>query len=236
VCSDANLGELLQRARVGDRVALDRLFSATHAELQALARRRLRALPRITMLDTVGLVNESYLRLIQAGRLDANDRPHFLRYAARIMRSVIVDDVRRRSGRNALLLWHAGARDRGGTRHHRANRTARLAEGQIVVSRGPGFSGMSERVPTLSELLDSMLDLPAERRAEWIDSLPGEQDALKPRLRRLMNRQVHPWRRHQRGKPCHQIQRFQHNVRGSIAVALSNAGSLPYRRTMRPQD
>jgi RNA polymerase sigma factor (TIGR02999 family) len=97
VTIDADLGELLQQARAGDRAALDRLFLAIYPELQSIARRRLRALPRITMLDTVGLVGETYLRLAQAGRLAANDRPHFLRYAARVMRSVIVDHVRRRT-------------------------------------------------------------------------------------------------------------------------------------------
>ncbi len=30
--------------------------------------------------------------------------------------------------------------------------------------------------------------------------------------------QMHPWRRHQRGKPRQQIQRFQHDVRSAVSV------------------
>lgn len=38
----------------------------------------------------------------------------------------------------------------------------------------------------LSRLLDHALELPAEERTRWIDSLSGESDAIKARLRRLV--------------------------------------------------
>ncbi|HEU4626046.1 MAG TPA: ECF-type sigma factor [Steroidobacteraceae bacterium] len=94
---DADLGAILARARAGERAALDELFAATYSELRALARARLRAMPRVTVLDTVGLVHESYMRLAGAGRLQPQDRAHFMRYAARAMHSIIVDHARRRS-------------------------------------------------------------------------------------------------------------------------------------------
>lgn len=93
----ADLGQLIQRAQTGDRGALEQLFAATYDDLKALARARLRASPRVTVLDTIGLVNESYVRLMQAGQLRPQDRAHFVRYAARAMRSVVVDFVRRRA-------------------------------------------------------------------------------------------------------------------------------------------
>ena len=40
---------------------------------------------------------ESYLRLFKAGAIEANDRGHFMGYAAQVMRSIVVDFVRRRS-------------------------------------------------------------------------------------------------------------------------------------------
>ena len=49
------------------------------------------------MLDTTGLVHEAYLRLFKAGTLEAGDRAQFMAYAARVMRSVVVDFVRRRA-------------------------------------------------------------------------------------------------------------------------------------------
>jgi RNA polymerase sigma factor (TIGR02999 family) len=97
VAGDADLGQLIERARAGDRGALDELFAATYGELRALARARLRSMPRLTVLDTVGLVNESYVRLAQSGRLQPNDRAHFMRYAARAMHSIVVDHARRRA-------------------------------------------------------------------------------------------------------------------------------------------
>lgn len=93
---DADLGQLIERAQSGDGSALDELFAETYADLRRLARARLRAAPRVTVLDTVALVNESWMRLNQAGRLRPQDRAHFIRYAARAMRSVIVDYARRR--------------------------------------------------------------------------------------------------------------------------------------------
>jgi RNA polymerase sigma factor (TIGR02999 family) len=97
VLGDGDLVQLIERAQAGERAALDELFAVTYADLHGLARARLRAAPRVTVLDTVALVNESYMRLIGAGRLRPQDRSHFVRYAARAMRSVIVDFVRRRA-------------------------------------------------------------------------------------------------------------------------------------------
>jgi RNA polymerase sigma factor (TIGR02999 family) len=93
----ADLGPLIERAQAGDRSALEELFAATYEDLKVLARSRLRASPRMTVLNTTALVNESYVRLTQAGRLKPQDRAHFVRYAARAMRSVVVDFARRRT-------------------------------------------------------------------------------------------------------------------------------------------
>ena len=80
----------------GDGNARDVLFAAAYQELRKLARHRLRGGRRDTVLDTTSLVHESYLRLTAAGRVCAEDRVHFLRYAGCAMRSVIVDLVRQR--------------------------------------------------------------------------------------------------------------------------------------------
>ena len=93
---DTDIRQLLERAQSGDGSALDELFAETYEDLRRLARARLRAAPRVTVLDTIALVNESWMRLSQAGRLRPQDRAHFIRYAARAMRSVIVDHARRR--------------------------------------------------------------------------------------------------------------------------------------------
>ncbi len=88
--------QLLEAARAGDEKANDAIFQATYRELRELAHSRLRRAGKITVLDTTALVHECYLRLSGAGLLEIRDRPHFMCYAARAMRSVAVDFARRR--------------------------------------------------------------------------------------------------------------------------------------------
>jgi len=103
----ADLTGLIQRAAEGDARAADELFAVTYDDLRKLARARLRAGGRNTLLDTGSLVQESYLRFATAGRLCIEDRVHFMRWAGRVMRSVIVDLARRRkAGRRGGEVAH----------------------------------------------------------------------------------------------------------------------------------
>lgn len=90
------LTELLGRMQAGDTGARDALFAAAYADLQRLARARLRDGGRNTVMDTSSLVHESYLRFVHAGELRAEDRRAFFAYASQVMRSVIVNSVRER--------------------------------------------------------------------------------------------------------------------------------------------
>jgi RNA polymerase sigma factor (TIGR02999 family) len=73
------------------------LFPSLYNELRRLARSRLAAGGRHTLLDTSSLVHEVYLRMQRDGGVTVNDREHFLAYAATTMRSVVIDFVRRRN-------------------------------------------------------------------------------------------------------------------------------------------
>jgi RNA polymerase sigma factor (TIGR02999 family) len=90
------LTQLIHRAQDGDREAADVLYAETYADLRRLAHRRLRAGSRLTLLDTGSLVHEAYLRFAQAPHLKLESRIHFMRWAAQVMRSIIVDFVRLR--------------------------------------------------------------------------------------------------------------------------------------------
>jgi RNA polymerase sigma factor (TIGR02999 family) len=87
---------LLRAAGQGDGEAADRLFALLYGDLRRLARSRLRNSGEMTLLDTTALVHESFLRFRHVGALDFPDRDHFLAYAARVMRAVVVDMVRAR--------------------------------------------------------------------------------------------------------------------------------------------
>jgi RNA polymerase sigma factor (TIGR02999 family) len=101
-----NLTALLERMHAGDGNARDELFAAAYRELHRLAHARLRDGGRNTVLDTTALVHESYLRLVSAGELRAEDRRAFFAYASKVMRSVIVNfaEERRSQKRGGDML------------------------------------------------------------------------------------------------------------------------------------
>lgn len=85
---------LLAAARQGQAEALDRLFELLYPELRRLASARMRQTDERVMLDTTSLVHECYLRLLKLDELALHDRGHFMAYAAKVMRSVVVDLAR----------------------------------------------------------------------------------------------------------------------------------------------
>jgi len=87
---------LIDRANHGDSEALNEIFATLYPELRSLARSRLSRNAKLTLLETTGLLHESYLRFVKLGRLNVDSRAHFLAYAARTMRSIVVDFARQR--------------------------------------------------------------------------------------------------------------------------------------------
>ena len=68
---------LLQAWRSGDQAALDHLVSLVHSELHRLAHLYLAREQPGQTLQTSALVNEAYLRLIDASQINWQDRAHF---------------------------------------------------------------------------------------------------------------------------------------------------------------
>jgi RNA polymerase sigma factor (TIGR02999 family) len=100
---------LLHAAGQGDAQAGERVMALLYADLHRLAHQRMRqAGGGMTLLDTTALVHESYLRLQRSPDGGFDSRHHFMAYAARTMRSVLVDMIRARQaerrGGNAVLL------------------------------------------------------------------------------------------------------------------------------------
>jgi len=89
-----DLTTLLAAAREGDHGAAAAAFSMVYGELRKVARAKLRVHQPMTLLNTTSLLHECYLRFVESGRAQIADRAHFFAYAARVMRSVIVDFAR----------------------------------------------------------------------------------------------------------------------------------------------
>jgi len=94
---------LLQAWRSGDDEALGRLTPIVYGELRRLAHARMRHASPGHTLQTTALANEAFVRLLDARRVDWQDRAHFFALCARAMRHIMVDAARAR-----------GARKRGG--------------------------------------------------------------------------------------------------------------------------
>ena len=90
----ADVTLLLDRVREGDDAALDRVVAALYDELRAAARYQRARSGAPPTVNTTALVHEAYARMAGRDGLDINDRQHFVRYAARAMRDVIVDYAR----------------------------------------------------------------------------------------------------------------------------------------------
>lgn len=86
--------ELLLAWRRGDDAALAQLVPLVHEQLHRIARRCMRGERREHSLEPTALVNEAYLRLVNAQRVNWQNRAHFLAVSARLMRRILVDLAR----------------------------------------------------------------------------------------------------------------------------------------------
>ncbi len=73
------------------------LSASAYEDLRRLARSRLRTQGPLTLLDTTGLVSDTYRRLAMQHGLHIESRAHFLGYCSRIMRSIIIDMIREKN-------------------------------------------------------------------------------------------------------------------------------------------
>ncbi len=93
--STTKVTELLLAWRKGEASALNELTPLVYHELHRLAAHYLRNERQGHVLQTSGLVNEAFLRLIDQ-QMDWKNRAHFFGVAAHLMRQVLVDYARTR--------------------------------------------------------------------------------------------------------------------------------------------
>jgi len=81
----------------------DRMFAEVYQRLKAMASRQ-RARAGGATLNTTAIVHEAYVRICEEGSLSFTDPLQFFGYAARAMRSILVDAARRRLCRQRIGL------------------------------------------------------------------------------------------------------------------------------------
>lgn len=72
------------------------LVELMYPELRALAARLMRRERKGHTLQPTAIVNEAFLRLVDQGTIEWQDRAHFVGIAARVMRQILVDHARRK--------------------------------------------------------------------------------------------------------------------------------------------
>jgi len=93
----AEITRLLRAWGSGDEAALERLTPIVYERLHRMARGYMRGERPGHTLQATALVNEAFLRLVNARDLDWADRAHFFAVSARVMRRILVDAARSRA-------------------------------------------------------------------------------------------------------------------------------------------
>jgi RNA polymerase sigma factor (TIGR02999 family) len=165
--------QLLEQVRQGDREARAMLAAAVYPELKrAASERTRRERPNHTFQPTA-LVNEAFLRLIEANQINSQNRSHFFAIAAELMRQILVDYARRRlaakRGGGAEVVafedWQSGIEERPDTVIELDRLITRLSaldrrQAQVVELRY--FSGLSE-----DEIAEALGISPRTVRRDW---------------------------------------------------------------------
>jgi RNA polymerase sigma factor (TIGR02999 family) len=93
---DRTIADLIASSDGGDPAAAEALFAVLYRELHQLARRQLAKDGGQLSLGATTLLHEAYLDMSGRAGTAFPDRARFMGYAARVMRSLIVDHARRR--------------------------------------------------------------------------------------------------------------------------------------------
>lgn len=153
-----SVSELLSQWNRGDVEARDRLMPRIHSELRHIAAKFLLGERSNHTLQPTALVNEVYLRLMECRQVHWRDRTHFVSFAARMMRFILVDHARNqragkrgggeRDERLSVVAVHLAAADPKGkidvlTLHHALEKLMRLCPDQGRVVELRYFAGMT---------------------------------------------------------------------------------------------
>lgn len=94
-----DLHDLVRRAEQGDPSAADGLFTLLYGELHRLAEQNLRRAGGPVTISPTTLLHEAYLSMAGRDAAAFADRSHFLAYASRAMRGLVIDLARARRAR-----------------------------------------------------------------------------------------------------------------------------------------
>lgn len=142
---ESTINSLMAAADRGDAPACEALFSALYSELHQLAERELARRGADASVGPTTLLHEAYLGII-GKNTSFPDRAQFMRYAARVMRGLIIDSAR--SGH---------AKKRGGEFEITALDTKvaeNLADEKELIQISEALDGLAQMDASLADVVD----------------------------------------------------------------------------------
>jgi RNA polymerase sigma factor (TIGR02999 family) len=127
-------------------VLADALFGTLYAELHRLARRELNRRGSIGGLGVTTLLHEAYLSMSGKDEGMFVDHARFMAYAARVMRGLIIDDVRRRRSEKRGGLFQITSLD--------ANDPMSVMTPHVLVLISDVLDELADAEPDLAEIID----------------------------------------------------------------------------------
>lgn len=97
ISSTHEVTRLLKAWGAGDEQALEKLTPLVYEQLHKVAKRYMAGERLGHTLQTTALVNEVYLRLVDCGQVNWQDRAHFFAVSAQLMRRILIDFARSRA-------------------------------------------------------------------------------------------------------------------------------------------
>lgn len=142
---ESGVSALFTAAETGGTGASAELFAALYGELHRLADRELQRIGPQLSLGTTTLLHEAYLDLAAREGLRFPDRARFMAYAARAMRGLVIDYVRRsraqKRGGGAFEITLTDSADRAPAVRSDADELQRLSDALDELARlEPGLA------------------------------------------------------------------------------------------------
>jgi RNA polymerase sigma factor (TIGR02999 family) len=140
---------LFSEAEAGRTAASGELFTALYTELHRLANRELQRMGPHLTLGTTTLLHEAYLDLAAREGVRFPDRARFMVYAARAMRGLVIDYVRRsraqKRGGGAFEITLSDIAEQVPATHADAGELQRLSD---------ALDEVTQLEPSLAQLVD----------------------------------------------------------------------------------
>lgn len=141
-----SLATLVTQAQAGDPGATDRLFTTLYQQLRRMARREAGRLGPHAPLGATTLLHEAWLEMSQREALAFPSEGHFMAYAARAMRGLVISHVRERQ-----------AQKRGGGLDITSLDTElaeQCAQPELLVDISAALDDLAKLEPALAQVVD----------------------------------------------------------------------------------